>query len=196
MPKQSIDADVERFLSKVDLSGGPDACWRWVAALDRHGYGAFRFRGKTARAHRAAYEIVEGPIPDGLELDHLCRTPACVNPAHLEPVTHAENVRRGNGGAFHRAKTECPQGHPYDDENTRWYRGQRYCRACLAESHRRDSEARRRRAALKPPRTHCVHGHELTPENTFVDKKGVRLCRICIRAKSRRYYEKKRSQSK
>lgn len=81
-------------------------------------------------AHRAVYEALVGPIPPELELDHLCRNPACVNPAHLEPVTRKENVRRGYWG-----KNHCKHGHVYDDENTRWYtfkngKKVRFCRTC------------------------------------------------------------------
>ena len=83
-------------------------------------------------AHRVSYKIFVGEIPKGKELDHLCRNPACVNPRHMEAVSHRENLRRSPSGApaFHRSKTHCPQGHPYDKENTVVYRGMRYCRAC------------------------------------------------------------------
>lgn len=89
-PHRPVD---ERFWSKVNKT---ETCWLWTAALDRHGYGVFgvaKGRG-SARAHRVAYELVNGPIPGSLPLDHLCRVRACVNPAHLEPVTVAENNRR------------------------------------------------------------------------------------------------------
>jgi len=72
-----------------------DACWIWQGAKNDRGYGQIRMHGKAIYAHRAMYEIHVGPIAKGLELDHLCREPACVNPAHLEPVTHRENIRRG-----------------------------------------------------------------------------------------------------
>jgi hypothetical protein len=71
-----------------------NGCWRWTATLDRVGYGNIQVRRRTMRAHRASYEAHVGPIPKGLELDHLCRNKACVNPSHLEPVTHSENLRR------------------------------------------------------------------------------------------------------
>ncbi len=90
--------EAERFWVKVDVLGD---CWLWAAGLDGHGYGQFRVGSRTdgtrrmVRAHRWAYEHLVGVIPDGLDLDHLCRTPRCVNPAHLEPVTNRENSRRG-----------------------------------------------------------------------------------------------------
>lgn len=92
----------ERFWAKVDRDGPvpehrPDLgpCWLWAAGLNRDGYGRFGVSGTKLGAHRVAYELLRGPIPDGLELDHLCRAPCCVNPDHLEPVTHRENCRRG-----------------------------------------------------------------------------------------------------
>jgi hypothetical protein len=80
-----------RFWARVHHD---DGCWMWTGTLNK-GYGMFSFGGKTRRAHRFAYEALVGPIPEGLALDHLCRNPACVNPAHLEPVTWRENVYRG-----------------------------------------------------------------------------------------------------
>ncbi len=86
------------FFAKVEFT---DACWLWTASTDWYGYGWF-WVGAPRRAHRVCYEWLVGPIPAGLELDHLCRVPACVRPEHLEPVTHAENVRRGDLGKIQR----------------------------------------------------------------------------------------------
>lgn len=83
-----------RFWAKADVRDPAD-CWNWQASLDVHlHYGVFSLDGRQHRAHRVAYELVKGPIPEGLEVDHVCRNKLCVNPAHLEPVTHAENMRR------------------------------------------------------------------------------------------------------
>ena len=84
----------QMILSRVDQSAGPGGCWLWTGCTNRGGYGLTKFRGRTTGAHRAVYRLLVGPIPEGLDLDHLCSVRLCVNPAHLEPVTHAENVRR------------------------------------------------------------------------------------------------------
>jgi hypothetical protein len=119
-----------RFWSKVAKS---DGCWTWTAYTTRDGYGVFGVEPrKTALAHRVAYEMERGPVPDGLELDHLCRNPRCVRPEHLEPVTHRENLLRGNGwSGRHARQTTCKRGHPFDVRNTYVTRsGGRSCRAC------------------------------------------------------------------
>lgn len=117
----------ERFLAKVNKT---ETCWLWTGGLS-HGYGHFSDRGWQGGAYRWAYEHWVGPIPEGLDLDHLCRITSCVNPAHLEPVTHRENLLRGETfQAANAAKTHCPAGHAYDAKNTYIYRDKRYCRAC------------------------------------------------------------------
>lgn len=121
---------VPRFWSKVDLDG-PGGCWLWTAGDNGEGYGRFWTGTGSMQAHRFAYELLVGPIPEGLQIDHLCRVRRCVNPAHLEPVTQRENILRGTSPqAKNATKTHCPKGHPYNEENTRWHRGSRYCRVC------------------------------------------------------------------
>ncbi len=121
------EVTIERFRKKyvVNLEG----CWLWTGSVGKTGYG--RLGGPGTSAHRRSYMMAVGPIPDGLELDHLCRVRCCVNPDHLEPVTHQENVRRGISGHLERATTHCPKGHPYDDKNTyHTPAGKRDCREC------------------------------------------------------------------
>lgn len=133
----------ERFFAKVNKTGH---CWIWTASPTQC-YGQFYVNGRQVKAHRWAYELLVGPIPDGLSLDHLCRTPKCVRPDHLEPVSHKTNVLRGAAPtALNAIKTHCPQGHPYDEANT--YidaRGRRGCRVCRLISKREGM--RRMRAA-------------------------------------------------
>ena len=128
-PKYTDTQRVQSFWAKVNKT---ETCWLWTGANHGGGYGTVNIGGQFKYAHRLSYEWVVGPIPQGLELDHLCRTPACVNPAHLEPVTHRVNTLRGETfGAENVAKTHCAQGHPYDEANTfRPARGDRQCREC------------------------------------------------------------------
>ena len=131
--KMTVD---ERFWDKVDKTD-PDGCWRWLGFLSSKGYGAFSERRVTTPAHRWAYERVVGPIPAGLQVDHLCRKPSCVNPDHLEPVTNRENLRRSMAvrTSVNAAKTHCKNGHEFTPENTSWTRRRdgrkrRHCLAC------------------------------------------------------------------
>lgn len=137
----------ERFASKVNVLGPlPDdaalgCCHVWTAALNSCGYGSFFLDGSMRAAHRVAYEMQVGRIPDGRELDHLCRNRACVNPAHLDPVTHHENMTRSPllrlSGQPERDRTHCPHGHPYDTSNTVLRNGKRECRTCVRERAKR-----------------------------------------------------------
>ncbi len=120
----------ERFWANV--SKGPK-CWTWLAGKNAKGYGYISVDGKNQLAHRVSYTLENGPIPSSYELDHLCRQPDCVRASHLEPVTHLENVRRGQAGKINNhssRKTHCPKGHPYDDANIYVFRRHRACRTC------------------------------------------------------------------
>ena len=125
---------MQRLMSRVERT---DGCWLWTGAKTGHGYGVIYYKGRQIGAHVLSYRLLMGDIPEGYDLDHLCRTPACVNPAHLEPVTHAENCRRGERGM----RTHCPKGHEYDEANTRRVRNHagglsRSCRKCHADRER------------------------------------------------------------
>lgn len=112
-------------------SRDPDACWEWPLSTASHGYGQIGWGVRPERGlvltHRLAWLLFHGPIPAGMTVDHECRNRPCCNPAHLRLLTNIENAR-DNGNA---RKTHCPQGHPYNDENTwRTPRGHRQCRQC------------------------------------------------------------------
>lgn len=136
----------ERFITKYVVASG---CHLWIGATDGEGrYGAFGVGRKVVRAHRWAWEQEHGPVPTGMDLDHLCRKTLCVNPAHLELVTHRENVLRGQSfAAINAAKTHCKRGHPFSPETTRRTTdGGRQCLACARseEGRAKQREATRR----------------------------------------------------
>jgi hypothetical protein len=126
---------IDRVMNKV-LVG--DGCWMWTSTVAGR-YGQIRYKGRQYPAHRFMYEMMIGPIPDGLQLDHLCRNNLCVRPDHLEPVTCRENLRRGENS--NRRKTHCPQGHEYTLENTEMNQHSRRCKECRREHRRRRHES-------------------------------------------------------
>lgn len=130
-PRNTIAAVFDR----LDASGD---CWLYVGPLMTNGYAGMHLEGEHVLVHRAVYEHLVGPIPDGMQLDHLCRVRHCANPDHLEPVTALENQRRGRGGRLTR-RTHCPHGHAWDAANTRQrpHRQGRTCRACMRAAQRR-----------------------------------------------------------
>lgn len=143
---QLTEKDEQRFWNKVALPN-EQGCMEWTAGLKSNGYGQFGVgRRATARKlypHRVSYELLVGPIPKELEVDHLCKNRRCVQPDHLELVTHAENLRRSRSiSTVNAEKTHCPQGHEYNEENTHIRKnGNRQCRVCGRE------QARARRAS-------------------------------------------------
>lgn len=133
-----------RFIHKIDVR---DCCWEWMATLDRHGYGTF-FDGGNRPAHRVAYALWVGPIPAGLDIDHLCRNRACVNPEHLEAVSRRTNILRGAAPtALTFQMNRCKRGHQFTPENTVIKGGdpsKRQCRQCQNDGRRaRYAETRR-----------------------------------------------------
>jgi hypothetical protein len=110
-------------------------CWEWTRWNTSKGYGKIGLDGKIYRVHRLALQVVNGPILDGLVVDHLCRNPRCFNPKHLEAVTQKVNARRGNAGLVQKSRTHCPKGHEYNEQNTRYNYDRRGwilrdCRVC------------------------------------------------------------------
>ena len=145
----------ERFWRKVNKT---ETCWLWTGSLKAAGYGRLRVGEAYVGAHRYSYELHVGPIPAGLQLDHLCRTPACVNPAHLEPVSCRENVRRGvSPAAVNARREECLHGHALSGYNLIWEGTHRLCRICA-------NAKQRRRTAQKKVREvpEGMHGTEVS----------------------------------
>lgn len=123
-----------KLIEKIDLTDS--GCWEWKGNLDRCGYGTTRWSGKQYGTHRLFYRLLVGEVTKGLDLDHLCRNRKCCNPAHLQPVTHKENIMRG-AGAIRNRKTHCPKGHEYIDSNSIFSKkGIRRCLTCHRNSSR------------------------------------------------------------
>ncbi|MDB5317106.1 MAG: endonuclease [Rhodospirillales bacterium] len=124
------DEVLERLEQRTNIL--PSGCWVWTGRLTRDGYGQMSVRGRTEGAHRLSYRAHHGGIPQGLQIDHLCRNRACLNPAHLRAVTHRVNTMAGFGvGALNAAKTACLRGHQFTGENHRVAPdGERVCRPC------------------------------------------------------------------
>lgn len=139
------DALVDRLFSRIDRPNGFAECWLWTGHQDRGGYGEITVMYRKMRVHRLMYTLTLGPIPEGLELDHLCRNRACCNPLDLEPVTHAVNTSRGERAL----KTHCVAGHPFNELNTvhLTVRG-RPTRQCVTCRRARSRAAYRRLAEL------------------------------------------------
>lgn len=175
-------------------------CWLWLGKLSASGYGNVTHGGRNLMAHRLAYETFVGPIPSGLELDHLCVTPCCVNPDHLEPVTQAENLRRAT-----MRRTHCKHGHEYTPVNTRVRPdGARACRACARSAANRAWKRKPRLVTVRAPRmaptglrrTHCPKGHPYDESNSYIRKSDRgRTCRACQRQAQREYVARKKASS-
>ena len=159
IPIELTPAESERFWAKV-TPGAPDACWNWSVAKTRDGYGQFSVNrlGTAYMAHRVTYSLLVGPIAPGLTIDHLCRNTSCVNPAHLEPVTSAENTRRAH------------QWHK-EHGSTRYASAAGYFPPWVTSG--------------KNVTGYCIHGHEYTDENTYTYRDGRTDCRTCKSARRR-----------
>jgi len=133
----SLAVRLESKIERVPEAG----CWLWTGTTTRGGYGQIRDGKKIRLVHRVSYELEKGPIPVGKDLDHLCRVRCCANPAHLEPVTNAQNCERGLTGKISNhngAKTHCAAGHEYTEGNTYvGANGKRRCKICTRASNQR-----------------------------------------------------------
>lgn len=162
----------QRFIQHITFEPNT-GCWLYTLSPHRHGYCVVGAGKERMMAHRFAYASFVGPIPEGMEIDHICGVRSCCNPSHLKLATRAENADRRR-----QAQKHCKNGHAFTKENT--YidgRGWRSCHAC-----REAATARYRfRTADRSNgrKTHCKRGHEFTNENTRRDKTGRRYCRAC-----------------
>lgn len=139
---------LERLLAHTDRNGPvpakrPDLgpCWIWMGARSHDLYGNILVGDKLRLTHIVSYELHRGPVPPSLVLHHMCETPLCCNPWHLEALTRQEHSRQHTPGLYNKIKTHCPHGHPYTEENTYRYEGSRQCRTCvLARSAKRNRQ--------------------------------------------------------
>lgn len=185
--------DKDRFWLKVSLQ--QHGCWEWQAGLyNATGYGQFWLNGKGELAHRIAYTLINGLIPEGLAIDHLCRNRRCCNPAHLEAVTDKTNILRGvSPSANNHRKTHCRKGHAFSPSNTIINaQNRRLCKTCYDAKRIIYKDARRlSRGVHGRDKTFCVNGHKFTEENTAITG-GFRVCIQCRRKNGLKSYYKKR----
>lgn len=183
----------EIYAKYVVIPEDLDECYGWTGSFgsSNASYGLFGAGGKKYWVHVWAYEQAYGSVPEGMEVDHLCRTPSCSNPRHLEAVTHAENLRRGREAR--KRENHCRRGHEYTEENTYMYNGNRVCRKCqqIWKEKKKTGEAGKTHPKFKHGGDYCRKGHKRTEENTYRGPDGnKRECKICRNAYMRERYRK------
>lgn len=198
MAARLTEADLRQRIATVVVpsstrlyAGSP--CLEWSGRLNRDGYGITYDprRGHTRVVHRIAWELNNGLVPEGRELDHLCRNRACASLLHLEPVPHVENVRRGDAGGHLKRRTHCPRGHSYEGANLRRLPdGSRECKTCRIDR-KRVARAGGPGLGHNALKTRCPAGHPYNEANTLVDG-GARRCRICRTAQLAARTERRR----
>lgn len=186
-----------------------ETCWLFPA-MSSTGYGMLNIGDKKYLAHRLAWELAHHkPVPAGMYICHKCDVRNCVRPGHLFVGTAKENMqdakrkgRMAGVGKWNGARTHCPRGHEYNEQNTRWYEGRRYCRPCgsirTRDEYRTKHRCVERHTVRDGTRTHCVNGHELKPANvTSCMSRGRRefRCRECRRIAVLKWILKKKRRS-
>ncbi len=145
----ALHPDEARFWMKVDMGDNPSRCWEWLARkFTQTGYGAFLFEGKTTTAHRASWLMAgRGEIADGWDVDHICSNRGCVNPGHLQVMTHAEHGRKSGQerGIRARMRSHCRNGHAWSEHGRITPGGKRLCRICRRETLKRYNDKQRRK---------------------------------------------------
>lgn len=149
MYTKTYEQKVETFWKHVDRSGGDNACWPWTSWMNSKGYGKFKLCGWHSSAHRIAYAVTHGEIPEGYDIDHICNNRACCNPSHLQAISHRENVLRSENTIAGRQsrQTHCKRGHPLSGDNLLMEGNKRFCRECKRLA-RPDELARRKQRRM------------------------------------------------
>jgi len=169
----------DKILNKIITPRNKNECWESNGTHDKNGYSMCGLGyGFSSQLHRIIYELIKGKIDDKLELDHLCKNTGCVNPDHLEAVTHRENVLRGNHSIMN--KGYCRKGHILNKDNIYVVpsTGHIRCRKCIGMYHPKIVDKHNR------DKTRCKRGHEFNEKNTYIRKNNSRQCKKCVKLRN------------